>query len=324
MSWVEDDLRRRGFDIPYNATNLMIPCPFHDETQASLSIFLEDGRFQCFGCKKTGSYAKLVAELDGIPLEDAIELVDSYIRLESFLRDPLDYLCSSLVEKDKASRRYSIESFHSVFPIRAIDSIAGRDYLKKRGIHSSKLTIQSDLRWGNTHNDYVDRVIIPIRNTKGDLITYAARSMRDDIVPKTMKPDKEEGIVVRSTLYGLYETLSRLRVSKLATPPVIVEGEFDSLYLRQFGVPAFACMGSGPITSYQIRELVRLGAHTVFLSYDGDKAGDIALKINRKLLSNFFTVRIISIPRGEDPNTLSETQVLKLYGPVIIEELKYD
>lgn len=58
-------------------------CPFHAETNASLSI--KDNRYwHCFGCNESGGLIKFVAKRFGIPASEAIVKIASDFRLGNF------------------------------------------------------------------------------------------------------------------------------------------------------------------------------------------------------------------------------------------------
>jgi hypothetical protein len=47
-------------------------CPFHDETEASFTIDLARGLWRCFGCGRHGDVVNLLAQLEGMTVQEAI------------------------------------------------------------------------------------------------------------------------------------------------------------------------------------------------------------------------------------------------------------
>lgn len=101
---------------------------------------------------------------------------------------------------------------------------------------------------------------------------------------------------------------------------VIAEGEFDAMYLQQFGIPAIASLGVGrkKYTSKQTAFLYKF--KKVYLSYDGDEAGRTAQeRICRFLRLDYVCVEQIKLPENKDPNDLTEKEVRRLYKKVLFD-----
>ena len=58
---------------PLDKNQVKVICPFHDERTASLSINLEAGKFQCFGCGAKGDLITFVRETEGLDFAGSIE-----------------------------------------------------------------------------------------------------------------------------------------------------------------------------------------------------------------------------------------------------------
>jgi len=54
-------------------------CPFHDDKNASFSVDLKTGRFNCFACGESGNYTSFYAKLNGIDTSEAYKrILDEY------------------------------------------------------------------------------------------------------------------------------------------------------------------------------------------------------------------------------------------------------
>jgi DNA primase len=170
-----------------------------------------------------------------------------------------------------------------------------------------------DIRWGGDVGKYRYRVILPIRTVEGKLLAYAGRAIKDGMVPKTKKNRSPH-----RTFFGLYEL-----IQKFGKVPVLIitEGEFDAIYLQQFGIPAISNMGTMPICPEKLLLLRRYTRKTV-LNYDSDEAGGVAMygNVEKKkrgeveLLSRHMPTSSIELPEDCDPNNLSEKEVIEIYG----------
>lgn len=59
--------------IKWNGENGMTLCPFHDDTNPSLSINYKTGQYKCFGCDKKGSIFDFYMERRGVDFKTALE-----------------------------------------------------------------------------------------------------------------------------------------------------------------------------------------------------------------------------------------------------------
>ncbi|MCH2095199.1 MAG: CHC2 zinc finger domain-containing protein [Rhodobacteraceae bacterium] len=66
-----------------------INCPFHDDSTPSLSINLEKGIYNCFGCPAEGNVLDFIAEMEGFT-ENRIYQAAKY-GLELIGEDPQDF-----------------------------------------------------------------------------------------------------------------------------------------------------------------------------------------------------------------------------------------
>lgn len=299
-------LERRGVDTYDGAgsSDFLITCPFHDDTSPSLEVHYRKGMFYCFGCKTTGPFSKLLAEIENITELDAKRILMRVDDTDSVIND-LHNIFDELDEDEEKVKYYSVKSFHKTFP-EITSSKTAIQYLRRRKIadaHSKYF----DLRWG-THAHWKNRVIIPIYTEAGKLLTYAGRTVVPNVKPKTRKI---KGRSPRSTLFGLYDLLRYYEVEKFNNL-IVVEGEFDAIYLQSLGLPAVSTMGTMGLTGEQLF-LLKKHASGVLYSYDGDDAGQKAqIKAIAKTRKYVPTVGL-DLPPGQDPNELSWKQVEKIY-----------
>jgi len=278
-------------------------CPFHDDTSPSGQVSVKRGTFMCFGCHEHATFERLYHQLTGEQLS-ILDDIDDSVPLDT--QTDLDIL-SGFVRKDedlaKRLSAYSRESFHRLYyPVRT--SREGSSYLKSKRKLNSTTWKKFDLRWGIS-GVMKHRVVFPIYNEIGKLISYGGRTTRD-AVPKTRKVRS-----AKSTLYGLHEALLKSKRNRLPYV-IIVEGEFDAMYLQQCGYIAVASMGTSRLTVDQ-EGLVYSWAKRAFVSYDEDEAGIDAAELAIEYLSDIVPTDQIRLPSGKDPNDLSATEVEKLY-----------
>src|SRR5690242_5254917 len=66
----------------------VLRCPFHNDTEPSLSINLREKIWQCFGCRAKGNILDFMALKENTPLPKAAALIDEICHLGLTMNDP--------------------------------------------------------------------------------------------------------------------------------------------------------------------------------------------------------------------------------------------
>ena len=304
MNYVEV-LEKKGITTYGGAgeDHVLFNCLFHDDQTPSCEVNINTGQFYCFGCGKKGGFAKLLAEIEGISVEDAKKQLLEVDEIADVVAE-INRVLEGEEEKEEI-KYFSVKSFHKVFP--KVVGTPGEEYLKGK---TRKINLETaekfDLRWG-IEGVMKDRVVIPVYTTKGKLLTYAGRTIHEDVQPKTRK--------VRSgltTLYGFYEIVQQWNKPGKLPYLIVVEGEFDAMYLQQLGYWAVSTMGTAKLTEDQVALLKRHSQMAVW-SYDADNAGRRAQKEAVNLMRQLMPCVSVVLPEGRDPNDLSVDEAKKIY-----------
>ncbi len=156
---------------------------------------------------------------------------------------------------------------------------------------------------GGYFDRFRNRLMFPIRDTRGRTIAFGGRTLGDDSAKYLNSP--ETPLFHKSDhMYGLYEARQALRqLDRL----LVVEGYMDVIALAQHGFPnAVATLGTATTASH----LTTLFRHTqeVVFCFDGDAAG---VRAARKAMEHSLgvmrgarRVRFLFLPDGEDPDSL--------------------
>jgi DNA primase len=278
----------------------LLLCPFHAESNPSCSVNLESGIFICFSCGESGNFTKLYAEVCGVDIEEAGKLLDGEFDIDMLISRAHKKIDRELVEQK--TKHIVQRAFYKKYPA-LIDR--HKRYLHKRKINNSTM-VAFDLRSGNKNFKWDNRIIIPIYNDMCQMIGFSGRSILKDIQPKNRKfvaYDK----ALRSVLFGLNQ------FSKSILPYLIlVEGEFDAMYLQQLGYNAVALMNSLLLSKKQIALLIK---HTkkVIISLDNDEAGKRASRKIMDQLRKYITAEIIQVKYAKDANEETEINLRNLF-----------
>jgi DNA primase len=160
---------------------------------------------------------------------------------------------------------------------------------------------------GRTTDLFFNRVIFPIRDKRGRTISFGGRILGDG-QPKYVNGPETALFSKRRNLYAL--DLAREAVFRGARL-VVAEGYMDVIALHQAGFPgAVAPLGTA-LTAEQMQALWQVSPEPV-LCFDGDAAGGRAAakatEVALPLLAPERSLRLATLPSGEDPDSLVKAQ----------------
>lgn len=312
--------------------NMKACCPFHDENTPSFMVSPQKQIYNCFGCGAKGGALNFLMEYEHLDFVAAVEKLAEEVGLE--------VVYEQIDEKKEKIRKdlYEILDYASqVFQKNLTDNEAQetRAYLRSRGLNRQALTtfalgyskkdnqLLSEWR-GNDYQEtreeakkagligqgdygeydqFRNRLMFPIRDYRGRVLGFGARAL-GDAMPKYLNSPESQVFSKRFILYGLYELL---QTSHKIEQIILVEGYMDVIALHQHGVlGAMAALGTA-LTAEHVK-LARKYSQTIYLCFDGDKAGRLAAeRAIPSILSGMELndkIRVVFLPEGEDPDSL--------------------
>ena len=234
----------------YSRGEFSIYCPFHEDSTASLFVNPSKGLFNCFaGCVKgSNGIAPLLKELEaGLDVQFMMQFPDLVIVDE---------------EEEEA---ITIDINVDKLPLAEVN-----DYLRRR--HITQDTVKDfNIKY---HLGY-DALIVPIRDRKGDLVSYLRRNLSSN--PRYMNA---KGTIVSQLLFP-YD-----RFEAIDGQLVVVEGVFDAIRAHQEGFTNTVSTLGGQIRKGQLKILME-HAREIVLCPDRDKEGVVIAEKNTKLLERY-------------------------------------
>lgn len=160
---------------------------------------------------------------------------------------------------------------------------------------------------GAPYDRFRDRLIFPIHDARGRIVSFGGRAMNPDDRAKYLNGPETALFHKGATLYGLPEARRILGAgSKSDAAIVVVEGYMDVIACQRAGIPAVAPMGTA-LTEEQMALLWRVSAEPV-LCFDGDNAGQRAAgrAVERALplLKPGRSFRFALLTGGQDPDDI--------------------
>ncbi len=322
-----------GLALKKNGANFSCCCPFHNEKTPSFFVSPSKGTYHCFGCEVHGNVINFVMSYKNLTFVEAVEELAQYAGIEIEydrtsgsddrdryelyyeLMDRCAFYFSSSLAKNQAARDYWYQtrqfSRDTVLKARlgyAPDS--WEQFLKDVPRNDAEKTALADLGMLSLRDDgtflpmFRNRVMIPIINLKGKVISFGGRAL-DDSKPKYLNTRETPIFKKRRELFGLYEALQEFR----NRPPqlVLVEGYLDVLSLRQAGI-LYAAASLGTATTVDHFKLMFHYTDKVICCYDGDAAGQKAawhaLEVLSPVIQADKEVRFAFLPQEDDPDSL--------------------
>lgn len=325
-------------------------CPFHHEKTPSFSVNESRQIFHCFGCGKGGGPARFLMEMESLSFPDAVRKLADQAGLpmpedtggdgrwrerrrrvlelnreaarfyRAMLSDPRGAAVASYIrDKRRISPKFSARFGLGAAPD-AWDSLI--QAMREKGYDKADL-IEAGLavagKGGGVYDKYRNRLMLPVIDTRGDVIGFTSRVM-DDSTPKYLNTPETAIFKKRSILYGLNYAKKTRRPNF-----ILVEGNIDVITLHQAGFDnTVATMGTA-LTEEHVRLLGRYTKELV-LCYDNDAAGEDATQRAIALLrSSEIGVKVLRLPKRRMPDgTLGKQDAddyIKNCGPAAFEEL---
>ncbi|UZE32054.1 DNA primase [Pseudomonas asplenii] len=314
-------------------------CPFHKEKTPSFSVSPDKQFYYCFGCGAGGNALGFIMDHDNLDFPQAIEELAKAAGME-IPREERDNGRGRKPRQPTDSPLYPLLTAAADFYRQALKSHPARkaavDYLKGRGLtgeiardfglgfappgwdnlfkHLSSDTLQQkamidagllieNAETGKRYDRFRDRVMFPIRDTRGRIIAFGGRVLGDD-KPKYLNSPETPVFHKGQELYGLFEARKN---NRNLDEIIVVEGYMDVIALAQQGLRnAVATLGTATSEEH-MKRLFRVVPNVLFC-FDGDQAGRNAawraLEATLSSLQDGRRARFLFLPEGEDPDTL--------------------
>lgn len=328
---------RRVPDLKKKGRNHSACCPFHKEKTPSFSVNEDRQFYYCFGCGKGGNAIGFMMEFENLDFPQAVESLarDAGVevpreqsRAEAQRQSQNKQLLTLL---ERASKYFQYQLRQHPAKQNAVDYLKSRqlsgeiardfgigfappgwdNLLKALGdseeeqaaMERAGLVIEkSGEGEGRRYYDrFRDRIMFPIRNTRGDTLGFGGRVLGDD-KPKYLNSPETAVFHKGSELYGLFEAK---RAHNKLTRLLLVEGYMDVIALAQHDL-RYAVATLGTATSERhLTRLFRLVPEVVFC-FDGDEAGRTAawraLETALSHMQDGRQIRFLFLPEGADPD----------------------
>jgi DNA primase len=306
------------------------PCPFHQGTRRNFSVVPAKHLYHCFVCGESGDVFKFLQKRLGLEWPEAvklvgektgIEVVDTRTRREGpdprepmweiqataagyFQRmlweDPAGAQAREYLAEREVSRAVA-DDFGIGFAPREIGLL--RTYMNSLGYDDARLVEGGLLIAGDQDAEprprFRGRLMFPILDVAGRNVGFGGRLLGPG-EPKYLNSAESPIFAKGKLLYALNRSRNAIRK---ADRSIVVEGYFDALRLISSGIEEVVAPLGTALTETQAG-MLRKYSRNIYLLYDSDAAGlKATFRAGDELLRQGMSVRVITLPPGEDPDT---------------------
>lgn len=298
-------------------------CPFHDDSNPSLCVSREKQIYTCFSCHATGNVYTFLMNYEHIDFREALR----------YLGEKVGVNVSGVNIKKKTTKYdklYEAYNFAVKYFQNNLSSIVGgtaKEYLHKRGIDDktikefeiglsleerddlTRLLIKKDYdlatlnRIGlssDNHDIYNDRIMFPLYDVSGQVVGFSGRVYKDNGQNKYLNTKETEIFKKGEMLYHYHIAREECRLKKYV---IVMEGFMDVIRASTVGIKNTVALMGTALTKEQINLIKRL-SNNIVICLDGDDPGvKAALSVGEAFLNEGLEVKIVSLPKEDDPDT---------------------
>ncbi|MGE4369602.1 MAG: DNA primase [Burkholderiaceae bacterium] len=328
------DIVGRYVTLRKGGANLLGLCPFHNEKSPSFTVSPTKQFYHCFGCGAHGTAITFLMEHTGASFPEAVRSLaaGAGLTVPEEIRTPRQRVQDKQRKEEVNQHQQALDTAQAYYLKQLKASPAAVRYLKDRGLtgetaarfglgwsgndrrglatvfpnYNDPLLVESGLvieaEDGRRYDRFRERIMFPIRNTRGKLIGFGGRIIGKG-EPKYLNSPETPLFSKGHELYGLWENRAGIRTEGFV---LVVEGYMDVVGLAQHGLAnAVATLGTAT-TPHHIQKLIR-AANKIIFSFDGDAAGRRAawkaLVTCLPLVRDDIAMRFLFLPHKHDPDS---------------------
>ncbi|MBF0986778.1 MAG: DNA primase [Clostridiales bacterium] len=296
-------------------------CPFHDDSNPSMSVSREKQIYKCFSCGASGNIYNFLMDYEHIDFKEALSKLSSKlgINIENTtikVNNKFDkfyeiydltsklYQNNLLSEKGSSARNYLKSRNISLEEIKKFNiglSFSNKKVVKQLEKKYNLLDLEDVGLISNNHDIFQNRIMFPLMNLENKTVAFSGRIYDTNSKDSKYINTKETNIFKKGEiLYNYYACKEDVRIKKYL---ILVEGFMDVIRLSTIGIKnVVATMGTS-LTINQIKLLKRL-SNNIYLCFDGDNPGKLAnINNGEELIKHDINIKVISLDNNDDPDS---------------------
>ena len=319
------DIVSRYIALTKKGKNYFGVCPFHEDSDPSLSVSPDKQIFSCFSCHTAGNVFTFIKEYEHVSFLEAVKIVADIAGIDfnfKSVNKPLvnhdiyniydvsqKFYLNNIntkfgqVAKDYLYKRKITDDLIKDFEIglaikdsKALTNLLTKKDFKENDLINSGLIVKDEKGF---HDFFYDRVMFPLHDQNGRVIGYSGRIYYQSDAPKYI--NSKEHILFKKGEY-LYNYAKAKNECRSKNMVIIMEGFMDVIRAYSIGVKNVVATLGTAFTKEHANMLRRL-ANNVVICFDGDKAGAKATMACSELLINLGIIpKVVRLEENLDPD----------------------
>lgn len=267
-------------------------CPFHGDTDPSFSISESSPYvYYCFGCGASGNILHFMQAYHKVGFPKAVELLKEFVGYVGEVTNSGASDVMKVFRQFKAKQRDAKPSH----------IILAEDFMQRYDAYAPQLEMWEDEdisreameRFGVAYDWKNERIVFPIRDREGNVISVSGRTVDPDWKEKQLRKysyyNKIQGV---DLLYGLYENLEEIKKMRQV---IVFEGAKSVMKAYGYGYKNCVALLTSHLNDWQLKLLISLGCEVVFAL---DKGVNIKEDKNITKLKQFCPVYWVTDKRN--------------------------
>ncbi len=302
-------------------------CPFHSDSNPSMSVNDSKGIFKCFVCGAGGDAIAFVKAYKGISFIEAVKEVSEkagvewkgYLNIKEKVINPVIKRGWEINEEALNFFKYNLNNstdnnITSYVESRGLDKeiiekfgigYSGEmgslsNFLLNKGFSEDEIILYglAKRKEDTTLQDYfIERLIFSIMDEDGNVIGFSGRVIGESKYAKYLNSPETPLFIKSKILYNLSNAKVRANLSKEL---IVVEGFMDVIALYKAGIEnSIATMGTAFTKEHN--KIIKSSTNNIVLAFDSDAAGiNATISTGKELVKDQFNVSVSKVPAGKD------------------------
>ncbi|MBE6147352.1 MAG: DNA primase [Firmicutes bacterium] len=297
-------------------------CPFHDDTNPSMSVSREKQIYRCFSCGATGNVFGFVQDYEHISFKEALNLLATKagVELKGFQIRKKDDKYDKFYDIYEISHKYFLNNLKTNLGKNAREYLENRqiteEMIKEFGIGLSldtskdlvslltkkgyDLNTLNQIGLANFDKDlFNNRIMFPLKDLTGRVVAFSGR--RYDGIKENKYVNTKGTVIFQkgNLLYNYFDARESVRKKNQV---IVMEGFMAAIRSITIGVTNVVSLMGTAMTKEQ-RDLIKRMSNEVIVCFDGDDAGFKATLTNGEELESIgCSVKVIELEDNLDPD----------------------
>lgn len=324
--------------------------PFQKEKTPSFNVSPSKQIFKCFSSGKGGDVFHFIQEMEGLQFYEAVRMLAE--------RAGIEIEMENIDAKDRVDKPALFKlmeaavGYYHTYLNKSDDAETARQYLAERGLDgdiakSWRIGYAPDKnnafsRWAQqkgfsekqlemtgmigvdeengprrTYDRFRNRLMFPINDEQGRTVGFSGRILDPEAHPAKYINTSDTLLFRKSkVLFGMDRARRAVAEAGYA---LLCEGQIDTIRCQAAGFEQAVAPQGTSLTDEHVR-LIKRYADAVYIIYDSDDAGAKAsIRAAELFLEAEMNVRIVTLPKGEDPDSLLRAQGAEAFGRLLKE-----